>query len=142
MNNQTSHLGAAPGQRTIFTLRMLRSALLLCLVYQAQVCLADDSEIAFFPTWKLLNAQEKQQFIAGYVQGWRDAEKVTKIAREYVHSNPEGAAEGLKKVEELYNLSGVAPEALLKAIDAFYDDPAHHNASLSRAVSAAKNVLK
>ncbi len=94
------------------------------------------------PIWKIMNNQEKQQFIAGYIQGWRDAQKVTEIAQDYIRQNPNDAVEGLEKVKGLYDLSGLKPEMLVKGIEDFYLQPEHSRASLSRAISAAKNSVR
>jgi len=118
-------------------------AMLCTLVHlSAPLLVFANTESSFFPTWKLLSSEERKQFIAGYIQGWRDAEKVTSIAVDYVRQEPNKAVEGLKKVQELYDLSGVTPDSLITGIDHFYSDPGNHSASLSRAVSAAKNSLR
>ena len=101
-------------------------------------CLA---EASFLPSWKLMNSQEKQHFIAGYVQGWRDAQQVTDITISYVKKNPDQAVLGLEKMKSLYDLSGAKPELLAKAVDVFYMDPQNGHASLSSAVTAARNAL-
>lgn len=113
-----------------------------------QICLIQssvaDSEaaVSFAPTWKLLNSEQKQQFIAGYFHGWRDAERVIQIAKEYIKENPEQAVNGLQKIGDLYNLSGIKPELLVESLDIFFSNPDNKNASLSQAVSASKHVLQ
>ncbi|MBX7138337.1 MAG: hypothetical protein K1X83_10160 [Oligoflexia bacterium] len=117
---------------------------ILALALAASVAAADsrtDTEPSFLPTWKLLNTQEKQQFIAGYLKGWQDAEKVTSIAIEYVRDNPDKAVDGLEKIKSVYNLSGLNPDLLIRSLDAFYSEPENNSASLSKAVSAVKNAL-
>lgn len=111
---------------------------LFCATLTARQGMAQGS---FLPSWKLMNAQEKQHFIAGYVQGWRDAQQVTDITISYVKKNPANAVSGLEKMRSLYDLSGAKPELLARAIDVFYMDPANGNASLSSAVTAARNAL-
>ena len=44
-------------------------------------------------------------------------------------------------MKSLYDLSGAKPEILAKAIDVFYMDPENGHASLSSAVTAARNAL-
>lgn len=119
-------------------------ATLLIALSQASVSLAEnpDSNEAFLPTWKLLTAEQKQQFIAGYLYGWKDAAVVTDIATEYVRENPSKALEGLKRTKELYDLSGLRPEIVAKAIDEFYSQPENGSRALSQAVSAAKSALR
>ena len=96
---------------------------------------------SFLPSWKLMNSLEKQHFIAGYVQGWKDAQQVTDITISYVKQNPAQAVAGLEKMRSLYDLSGAKPELLAKAIDVFYMAPENSSASLSSAVTAARNAL-
>ena len=119
--------------------------LAICLIF---ICfpmriLADDAAInsPFFPTWKLLNSAEKQQFVAGYIQGWKDASMVTEITINYVRENPDKAVEGLQKVKNLYNMGDLKPALMVTAIDAFFSDPMNQGAGLSQAVSAAKVAL-
>lgn len=116
--------------------------LILSLVLFVTQARAQNDEIPFLPIWKMMNTQEKQQFIAGYVQGWRDAQKVTEVAQDYIRENPHDAVEGLEKIKGLYNLSGLKPEMLVKGVDAFYLEPDHSRAGLSRAISAAKSSLQ
>lgn len=94
---------------------------------------------AFLPVWKLMSGQEKLQFIAGYIQGWKDAAKVTDIAIDYVKSNPTEAVDGLERIRRLYGLSGVRPSQIVDEVDDFYSDPDNMNSPLSVAVTAAKN---
>lgn len=103
---------------------------------------SSDAPASFLPTWKLLNNEAKQQFISGYIQGWRDAERVTEIALDYVKENPQKAVEGLEKIKSLYDMRGLAPGDLIKALDAFYSLTENREASLSQAVSAAKQALR
>ena len=97
---------------------------------------AEDS--SFLPAWKLLEQQEKQQFISGYAQGWKDAVKIIDIVISYVKENPERAERALESIKEIYSMSGVRPDQLVHEIDVFYSDPANRNAPLSRAITAAK----
>lgn len=93
----------------------------------------------FLPTWKLLTDEAKRQFVAGYLHGWSDAAKVTDIAIDYVRGNPEEALDGLKRLKQLYNISGVQAEQLSEGISQFYADPENAGAPLSKAVTAARN---
>ena len=97
---------------------------------------ADSS--GFQTTWKLLNRDQKEYFISGYIHGWQDAAKVTDIAIEFVEQNPEKAVEGLQRIKQLYKIRGFKTDELVKAIDEFYNDPTNSQAPLSMAVTAAK----
>lgn len=99
-----------------------------------------ESGSGFLATWKLLSQQEKQQFIAGYLQGWRDAAKVTDIAIAYVRTNPSEAVAGLERIKELYNLEGLKPPQVVNDIDLYYSDPDNYEAPLSRAVTASQQA--
>jgi len=128
---------------------LLRSGVLnllaFCAVLFSPLALpAEDlsSEGSFLPTWKLLNSESKQQFISGYIQGWRDAQRVTEIATSYVKENPSKALDGLQKIQSLYDLGGIKPETMVKAIDAFYSSTENRRATLSQAVNAAKVALR
>ena len=96
----------------------------------------------FSPTWKLLSQSEKQQFLAGYIYGWKDAERVTDIAISYVKENPGKAVEGLEEIKGLYEFGDIKPALLASAVDAYFSDPSNSDAGLSQAVSAAKQALK
>lgn len=101
---------------------------------------AEDSS-SFYPTWKLLGSKEKEQFVAGYIQGWKDAAQVTDIAISFVQDNPGKAVEGLEQVKGLYDVRDIRPGLLAGAIDDFYSRPENQGAALSLAVSAAKSSL-
>jgi hypothetical protein len=94
---------------------------------------------SFLPVWKLLTLNEKQQFISGYLQGWRDAALVTDIAINYVKKNPERAIASLEGIKVLYRLKNSSSSQIVEAIDEFYADPENQNAPLSRAVTAARS---
>ena len=97
---------------------------------------------SFAPTWKLLDTSAKEQFIAGYLEGWRDAGVINDIASEYIKENPTKALEGLERVKALYDLSSLKAAAIVKKVDEFYKNPANQASSLSRAVSYAKAGLE
>lgn len=102
----------------------------------------DDSKGGFSPTWKLMTLEQKQQFVAGYLQGWRDAAVVTDIVISYVRKNPQKAVASLEGVKELYNLKSLRSAELVERIDEFYADPSNNSAPLSRAVTAARTQLQ
>ena len=103
--------------------------------------MSEETVSPFYPTWKLLSSAEKQQFVAGYIQGWRDAGRVTDVAIAYIRENPGKAIEGLEQVRSLYDLSDLKPAILASAVDEFFRDPENKDAGLSQAVSAAKHAV-
>ena len=125
--------------KKLFPLGLVFLFLYLLFTAAIPVMLSASEEIAFLPTWKLLNTQEKQQFVSGYTKGWKDAAQVIDIAISYVEQNPEKAVEGLKSLREVYELGDIRPDTLVQEIDAFYSDPENSKANLSKAVTAAKN---
>lgn len=118
------------------SLLLFLSALLFPLVSRSE-----EPPPAFYPTWKLLSFAEKQQFVAGYIYGWRDAARVTDVVISYVKDNPGKAIEGLEQVKGLYDLGDLKPAILAQAIDTFFEDPDNKSAGLSQAVSAAKRAV-
>lgn len=92
-------------------------------------------EPAFLPTWKLLSPAEKRTYVAGYLHGWRDAARVTRIVRDHVRAHPDQALESLEKVEAIYDLPPISPEVLVGDVDEFFGEPENQTAVLSRALS-------
>lgn len=119
---------------------MRRSIALFFTLFVAFTAHAEDQR-GFLPTWKLLAPEAKEQFIAGYLEGWRDAGVVTDIATQYVKENPQKALEGLEKIKVLYDMSSLKTSAVVSEINGFYRDPENSLASLSKAVSYAKERL-
>ena len=119
---------------------ILMPALLLFAPLRAAAEISDEiaEESSFLPAWKLLGQQEKQQFISGYLQGWKDAVKILDIVITYVQQNPERAARALQSIKGIYEMPGARPDQLVHEIDVFYSDPANRNAPLSKAITAAK----
>ena len=117
---------------------LLISSLLLISTSSAQ----SREQLAFLPTWKLLTRDQKRDFVAGYVQGWRDAAQVTDIAIDYVRENPKQAVEGLEKIRRIYDLSNIRAEGLVDGVDGFYSDPNNASATLSAAVTAVRAALE
>lgn len=122
----------------VFCVTILGASLLL----STQHSRAEDDKTAFLPTWKLLNPQEKQQFMAGYLYGWRDASKVTDIALNYVRENPDKAVEGLESIRALYDVSKLNSGGVVREIDGFFQDSDNHDATLMAAISYAKARLR
>ncbi|MCB0333248.1 MAG: hypothetical protein KDD55_07090 [Bdellovibrionales bacterium] len=92
----------------------------------------------FLPTWRLLTKEQKQQFISGYVQGWRDAGKVTDVALDHIRKNPEQAVKALESIQNIYELSHLGPDLLAREVDDFYAEPDNSQASLSVAISSSR----
>jgi len=82
------------------------------------------------------------QFVAGYVQGWKDASKVTDIAIGFVRDNPNEAVSGLEKLKSLYDLSDVSPSLITTQLDGFFARTENQSASLSLAISTARSGLR
>jgi ABC-type cobalamin transport system ATPase subunit len=97
---------------------------------------------SFLPVWQLLNREQKQQFLAGYLQAMKDASKMTDVLGTFVKDNPSSAGESLQRLKGIYlNLAQASPDFLTSEIDAFFADPKNKEAPLSRAVTAARNKL-
>jgi hypothetical protein len=112
--------------------------ILLCLPRSASS--EDLSEPPFAPVWQLLNKEQKQQFIAGYLLGMKDAATMTGVLRDFVQSNPTSAQESLERLRGIYDdLSQGKPDTVSDAIDRFFKDPANKEAPLSRAITAARS---
>ena len=102
----------------------------------------DLSEPPFAPVWQLLNNEQKQQFIAGYLLGMKDAATMTGVLRDFVQSNPTSAQESLERLRGIYDdLSQGKPDTVSAAIDRFFKDPANKEAPLSRAITAARSGI-
>lgn len=99
------------------------------------------SEASFLPTWKLLSNSAKQQFIAGYLFGWRDAKKVTDIALDFVKENPGSAVNGLEKIRDVYDMEGLTAESVVRELDRFFSDSEGKEATLSQAMTAARQQM-
>lgn len=94
---------------------------------------------SFVPTWKLLKGDEKRQFVAGYMYGWRDAAKVIDIARDFVRENPRDAVSGLEKIKTVYDLSGLKVDTVVRDLDSYFSDPSNRDASFSQAITSIRN---
>lgn len=110
----------------------------IALLVLTQILFAQESGSGFLATWKLLNPQEKQQFISGYLYGWKDAERVTDVALGYIRENPKKAVESLERVKQLYDLSDLKSVAIVDRLDEFFIRPENSNASLSSALIAVQ----
>lgn len=109
---------------------------IICLFFTALVSPANAE--GFASTWKLLTSIQKEQFVAGYLQGYRDASKVTEVTLEYVKENPQRAVDGLETLKRVYFVEGVRPAALVSSLDQFFSAPENQSSSFSQAVNAVK----
>jgi hypothetical protein len=117
------------------------AALIVSLLVPAEFVSSESSdapEASFSPTWKLLRNDAKQQFISGYLFGWRDAKKVTDIAIEYVKENPANAVNGLERVRGIYDMEGLTAESVVRELDKFFAESDGKDATLSQAVTAVR----
>ncbi len=111
-------------------------AFFLLALFPSHVLLADSTP--FLPTWRLLTKEQKQQFISGYLQGWKDAGKITDVALEHIRKNPEQAVKALESIQGIYELSHHGPDILAREVDNFYSEPENSQASLSVAISSSR----
>ncbi len=123
-----------------FKLKLITLILSCNLSMFTGICLADTEP--FLPTWKNLKPNEKQLYIAGYLNGLRDTEEVVSIAAEYVEKNPALVAQTLKKVQQLCSVSDVGAGALVPEIDAYYSKLENQSAALSLALSSAQQKIR
>ena len=122
--------------------RVLASTLLCAACSAFPAAALDPEEPPFQPVWDLLNKQEKQQFISGYLFGMKDAATMTGVLREFVKENPTSAQESLERIRGIYQDMGAGkPDSIAREIDFFYKDPRNREAPLSRAITAARNRL-
>lgn len=98
-------------------------------------------EASFSPTWKLLRNEAKQQFVAGYLFGWRDAKRVTDIAIDFVKEQPTEAVRGLERIREIYDMEGLTAESLVRELDSFFGQAEGKDASFSQAITAVRARL-
>lgn len=95
----------------------------------------------FGSTWKLLNQQEKRQFVSGYLAGLKDAERITGIALSFIKENPQQAVKGLERVQGLFGVGSLPADTVAAALDRYFSEPANASASLTLAMSAARSVV-
>jgi hypothetical protein len=107
---------------------------------QAESKVANES--SFLPMWKLFaNNESKQQFVAGYLSGFRDAGRVTDVAIAYAKDNPANAVSGLERIKGIYAMEGLTAESMVRALDQFFAEPDGKEATLSQAIIAARSRL-
>jgi hypothetical protein len=100
------------------------------------------NESSFLPMWKLFRTNEsKQQFVAGYLSGFRDAARVTDVAIAYGKDNPANVMSGLERIKDIYAMEGLTAESMVRALDEFFAEPEGKDATLSQAILAARSRL-
>jgi hypothetical protein len=100
------------------------------------------NESSFLPTWKLFRTNEsKQQFVAGYLSGFRDAARVTDVAIAYAKEHPNDTVSGLERIKGIYAMEGLTAETMVRELDAFFAEPEGKEATLSQAIVAARRRL-
>ena len=85
-----------------------------------------------------MSRDQKEQFIAGYLAGWRDSARVTDITIEFAKQNPGRTMESLQTLRSVYAVNELKPESILRSLEHFYSDPKNQSASFSQAFSAVK----
>lgn len=95
----------------------------------------------FLPTWKLLRGDSKQQFVAGYLFGWRDAARVTDVAIEYVQQNPNNAVQSLEKIKGLYDMNDLTADMVVRELDRYFSENDSKDATLPQAITAVRMRL-
>jgi hypothetical protein len=100
------------------------------------------NESSFLPMWKLFRTNEsKQQFVAGYLSGFRDAGRVTDVAIAYGKDNPANVISGLERIKGIYAMEGLTAESMVRALDEYFAEPEGKDATLSQAIIAARSRL-
>lgn len=94
----------------------------------------------FEPVWRMLTRDQKQQFVAGYLNGMRDAAQMTDLLQILVKQNPEAASGSLDRLAQIYQDVGRAsPDSIVEGIESFYSNPENSRAQLSAAITAAQS---
>ncbi|MCB0331467.1 MAG: hypothetical protein KDD70_17470 [Bdellovibrionales bacterium] len=97
-----------------------------------------DTNVSFYPTWKILKPTERKLFVSGYLQGWRDSRRVIEIVKMHIEENPDKAVASLEKIRKLYGTADLPVDGLIEQLTKFYSDPENQDAPLSVAVSASR----
>lgn len=112
--------------------------MLLAVAFTGAFSLYANAE-SFVPTWKLLKSDEKRQFVAGYMYGWKDAAKVIDIAKDFVQQNPRDAISGLEKIKGVYDLTGLKVDTVVRDLDNYFGDPDHRDSTFSQAITTIRS---
>ena len=116
------------------------AACILLLVFVAiPTSSLSQSDEPFEPVWHLLNREQKQQFIAAYLHGMRDAATLTSVLEGFLKENPNAGEASVQKLSSLYRAIGTGDAGdLTKKLDRFFNNPNNAQAPLSRAVTAVQ----
>jgi hypothetical protein len=93
----------------------------------------------FAQTWKLMSSIEKQQFVAGYLFGLRDAARMQDVTLNYIRENPAQAVPGIEKIRDLLAAEGVKPDTMVRLVDEYFGDAKNRNATITMAMSLARS---
>ncbi len=116
--------------------------LTICAIMASNAAYAEELALPpFLPTWKLLRSDAKNQFIAGYLFGWRDAANVTDVAIDYVKQNPQNAVDGLERIRGIYDMNGVTSESIVRELDLYFSEADGREATLSQAITTVRMRL-
>ena len=124
----------------------MRPPLLLSLLFSFVLCWeiakAETDNTPFLPTWKLLNSEQKQQFISGYLSAIRDTGEILYITEKYLTENPSKSVAVIKELQSIYRVDAPSPLKLSREIDVFYALTENRTKPLSLAVSSARSKLR
>ncbi len=124
----------------ILTILCLSTTLTIATMSDQARAETHSSTESFAPSWSLLNSEQKQYFISGYLKGLADSSKITDVAIEFVQQNPRQAVQGLNELKKLYDLSSRSAIEVAPKVDAFYADPKNKDKPLSLAISAVRSA--
>ncbi len=124
----------------------MKPILILLLVVGALTALcasADETRRGpFLPTWSLLNPEQKQYFISGYLGALDDVRDVLSITERYVKENPSKGLSAIEELRGIYKSEDTSPLDLSRAIDRFYSSVDNRDKGLSLAISSALTDIK
>ena len=125
---------------------MMRAGIFVFLVFLSGFPLLSHAQDigtkGFFASWKLMNTEEKRQFLSGYKYASEDIQDILNIAIEFIKENPEQAVSGLETLQKLYDFSSIGPDTLVTEVDRYYRESKNREASLSQAMTAARNNIR
>ena len=96
------------------------------------------AKATFGPTWKLLSADQKRQFVAGYLQAWQDAGKVTEALAAFSREKPEQLAQSFDKILAIFDVARLSPDTVARELDRIFSDPETRELTLAEAMSSAR----
>lgn len=93
----------------------------------------------FAQTWKMMSAVEKQQFVAGYLFGLRDAARMQDVTLAYIRENPAQAISGIERIRDILAADGVQPDRMVQLVDQYFADPKNREGTITMAMSLARS---